>query len=287
MGLKWVQGIGLRDVMTTITKQDKYVLERWLQLYNRLSQTSYTVESWPDDDSSKEQIDAVCIDGSAEKLAIEHTLIQSFVGEKKDTDRFSKTLAKLENHPDLIVPGYSFTVAQRVGAIQSGTDWKEIETELPRQLEGILPNLPEGQITVRVGTEKWQLELQIVKSPSVPDLGDRCWVARLWPGDPGPELIIEAIERKIPKLAKYVVFKKILLLEQDGVAGTIEAQFEKLSQADQGIAEILDAIDEIWSVNTSFLESEQTIYSNQVWPNFRMLRCGLDFRTGRFWRGPV
>ena len=33
---------------------------RWVRFYNRPQRETYTVESWPDDDSSKKNIDALC-----------------------------------------------------------------------------------------------------------------------------------------------------------------------------------------------------------------------------------
>jgi hypothetical protein len=62
---------------------DKHVIECWLQLYNALMRTSYMVVDWPDKDSSKKNIDAICHDDLGSILAIEHTLIQPFEGEKE------------------------------------------------------------------------------------------------------------------------------------------------------------------------------------------------------------
>jgi hypothetical protein len=93
------------------------------------------------------------------------------------------------------------------------------------------------------------------------------------------------MERKIPKLAAASADKKILLLEKDAVAGTVEAQFELLPDEPK-VQAWLRSIDEIWTVNTAGLDSEQIIFTNQILPalhdhaNF----CSLDLATDQFWR---
>jgi hypothetical protein len=247
------------------------------------------VKEHPDDDSSKGNIDAVCVDSAGQKLAVEHTRIEPFEGEKSDAERFLKTLGSLENHPALLLPGYTITVSQAVGTLSSGvkrTVRAQVPTALVNELRTVLPALSEGQSVVKVIGANWSLDLRIDKSRN--ELGDppTFWTSRTWPGEPGPELIIATLERKIPKLAVYTGHKKVLLLDKYAIAGTIESQFTQLPKGDARIDGLLGSIDEIWSVSTSFLETEEWIYSAQVWPRLGVFRCGLSLRTGKFWRGP-
>jgi hypothetical protein len=152
--------------------RDKNVIEYWLRLYNRLTGASFEVKDWPDKDSSKENIDAICRDNDEHTLAIEHTLIEPFAGEKRDAARFAKTLEPLENHPSLLQLGYMFLVSQPVRSVPTGINWGDIPKELLRQLPSILPTLPEGDSEVALRTERWGLDLQIQK-------------LRLRPDDPG------------------------------------------------------------------------------------------------------
>ena len=64
---------------------DKDRIGFWLRLYNRLEGETYAVESWPDADSSKPNIDALCRNAAGQTLAIEHTLIEPYSGNKADT----------------------------------------------------------------------------------------------------------------------------------------------------------------------------------------------------------
>jgi hypothetical protein len=65
------------------TYTDKDVIHHWLRLHDRLKSETYQVESWPDDDSSKKNVDALCRDAEGRTLAIEHTLIEPYPGHKE------------------------------------------------------------------------------------------------------------------------------------------------------------------------------------------------------------
>ncbi len=117
---------------TTFTDKDR--IAHWLRLYNRRTGGSYVVESWPDSDSSKKNIDALCRDADGRTLALEHTLIEPFAGDKADTDPFLKTLGSLENHASLTHQGYMITVSQDVGAIPRGIKWPEVPNVILAQL---------------------------------------------------------------------------------------------------------------------------------------------------------
>ena len=212
------------------SNHDKYVIECWLRLHNRLMGASFVIIGWPDKDSSKKNIDAICRDDSGSLIAIEHTLIQPFEGEKADTARFMRTLASLENHGDLLQKGYTISASQPVGAIPTGLDWKQIADELLRQLTSVLPTLAEGSSSVTIKGANWTVDLRISKTRTEQNSPGRVLTARAWPGDPRPELILKALKEKIPKLSAYAVARKILLFERDAIAGTTESQFEQLTE---------------------------------------------------------
>jgi hypothetical protein len=265
-------------------RRDKDVVEYWLRLYNRLTGTSFKVEDRPDNDSSKKNIDAMCRDNYGHTLAIEHTLIEPFAGEKDDAARFLRTLASLENHPSLLQRGYVFSVSQPVGSVPTGINWAGIPKELLRQLPSILPTLPEGDSAVTIRTEWWVLNLHIKKLKMGPDYLGKFLTGRIYPGDPGPELIIRALYEKVPKLSASKADKKILLLEKDAVAGTIESQFEQIPDEHE-IRKLLIGIDEVWAANTAGLESESVIFTNQIVPQLDYTTiCSLNIHTDDFWR---
>jgi hypothetical protein len=205
------------------TYSDKDVVNYWLRLHNRLMGGTYQVESWPDDDSSKKNVDAHCRDAAGRTLAVE--LIEPFARHKADTDRFLKTLAVLENDSRLVQPGYLISVSQAIGAIPTGIPWHEVSGVIALQLAPVLPGLPEGARTLTVQGGKWSLDLRVSKMATA--VGDEGYflTSRIYPGDPEEELMLVALGKKIPKLAAAKADKKILLLEKDAVAANVEEQF--------------------------------------------------------------
>ncbi len=77
--------------------------------------------------------------------------------------------------------------------------------------------------------------------------------------------MVAALGKKIPTLAAAKADKKFLLLEKDAVAGNVEEQFRHLPREGE-IVSLLGSIDEIWTVDTSVLQSEQVIFTNQIEP---------------------
>jgi hypothetical protein len=55
-------------------------------------------------------------------LAIEHTILQPFVGEKRDSFEFMEALARIDKNPALVMPERLLTVNVPVGAIPKGYD---------------------------------------------------------------------------------------------------------------------------------------------------------------------
>jgi len=264
---------------------DKDRIGFWLRLYNRLEEETYAVESWPDDDSSKPNIDALCRNTAGQTMAVEHTLIEPYSGNKADIDPFLRTLGALENHPLLKQPGYMIMASQPVGAIPRGIQWVDLPPLMISQLRAVLPSLPEGLHTVKVAGPRWSVELHVSKRRTAPHDPGSFFAARIYPGDPGPELMIAALERKIPKLAAARADKKILLLEKDAVAGTVEAQFDLLPDEPR-IEALLNSIDQIWTVNTAALESEDVIFTNQIYPTLydNANYCSLVLGKDEFWQ---
>lgn len=265
-------------------QRDKGVIEHWLRIYDRLNGFSYRVVEWPDDDSSKKNIDALCVDDGEHTLAIEHTLIEPFVGEKADAAVFLRTLGALEDHPSLLQPGHMFVVSLPVGSVPVGIRWDDVPRELLEQLPKVLRELPDGNSRIPLKAGGCEIPLHVQKLRWRQNDSGKFVTGRNYPGDPGPELIIRAMRNKIPKLSASNADKKILLLEKDAVAGTIESQFEQI-RAEHEIRNLLSGIDEIWSANSAGVEREGVLFTNLLWPHFdRATICSLNIRTGRFWR---
>ena len=267
------------------TPRDKHVIEHWLRLYNRLTGASYRVTAWPDTDTSRKNVDAVCTDDGGRLIALEHTLIEPFQNDKADAARFMQTLAVLENDPALLLPGFTCFANQKVGAVPKGLPWTSVPDALRNELAKALPALPEGRSTVSVDIGGNSLDVVVQKIRTSPDDRGRFLTGRIDPGSPGPELMRNALERKLPKLSAAQADKRILLLEKDSVAGTIEDQYAQVRD-ETGIKSLRKGVDEIWGVITASLDSENVIFTNPVDPQEDDNRsfCSLNVVTGEFWQ---
>ena len=204
------------------------------------------------------------------QLALEHTLIQPFVGEKFDSEVFIRAFGRIEKNPALTLPERNLDVIIPVHAIPKGYNWDEVGKDL---LDWLLENHTaapqEGQsshlVPVAAAPKNGPLALTItLRTMHLPGMAGSCLIARdKMPGD--LEAIVEkALRTKIPKLVATAADKRTLLLERDQIAlGDHEiyrADRETLSGAFPDLARI----DEIWIANTSILASEH-------WASFSLM----------------
>ena len=78
--------------------RDKKLICRFVGDFNAWARTSFVVVSWPDVDTrDRKAVDALARDSSSgRELAIEHTLLQPFIGERADAVPFLKTAGRLD-----------------------------------------------------------------------------------------------------------------------------------------------------------------------------------------------
>ncbi len=256
-----------------------------MRLYNRLTGGSYIVTAWPDSDSSKKNVDALCIDANNRTLALEHTLIEPFKSEKEDAARFMKTLGVLEDDPALRQQGFTCIASQAVGAIPNGVRWDDIPSIVRAQLVTSLPQLPEGRSIVSVSIGRSALQISVQKMRTLPTDPGHFFTARHRSESPDHDLIRGALMCKLPKLAASAADHRILLLEKDAVAGTTEDQYG-LVRDEPDIVELRNKIDEIWGINTAGLVKEGVIFTNPIDPQEEDNRsfCSLNVHTDEFWQ---
>src|SRR6266566_3766238 len=71
-------------------------------------------------------VELVATSVSGRNLALEHTLIQPFVGEKFDSEAFIKAFGRIEKNPALVLPERNLYVIIPVHAIPKGYNWDEV-----------------------------------------------------------------------------------------------------------------------------------------------------------------
>jgi len=104
-------------------------------------------------------------------------------------------------------------------------------------------------------------------------------------GPPGIRQIGRTLEQGLRKLSAANADKRILLLESDSVAGSIEDQYARVRD-EASVRSLRGGVDEIWGVLTAVLETENVIFTNRIDPGDDDERtlCSLNLITGEFWR---
>jgi len=209
------------------------------------------------------EVVATAADGN--RLAVEHTLIQPFVGEKFDTAAFMRAFGRIEKNPALVVPGRNLDVIIPVHAIPKGHDWNRVGQHLLEWLQVNHTRAPlTGESAFRVpvsaeGKKRDSMELVIVlRATDAPGAVGNCLIARTGIPDDLARIVNKALGSKVPKLARTAAEKRILLLERDQSCFSELAIYGHIVNASPSFP-ALAAIHEIWFANTSN-QSEGWVY---------------------------
>ena len=151
-------------------------------------------------------------------LAIEHTLIESFVGEREDLER-SKIFQDIEGDPALRQVDRIVYIDVPRGALPKGTPWNAIVTCVQRWLQANLAQLREGEgfhdcriAGSGIGAPfTMRLHIKVINSKG--SVGGP--LIRRWGPTNVDATVKKALTAKLPKLAKTLAAVRILLLERN------------------------------------------------------------------------
>ena len=256
---------------------DKKAIGIWLDCYNKLYGANYWVDSYPDElDRTTESIDALCKNSEGRTLGLEHTRIEAFPGEMTDNARFMEVLGKLEKDPSLAEIGVQTSASIEVGAIPKGISWDTLATDLAAFLSQHVFGLALGSHTLVFVQGAISIPLRIDKMAHRPGQPGSFLVGRNWPGKSNEPTVRKAFEEKLPKLKASNANIKVLLLEQNSVAGAVWSDVHKYF-ASQGLPAWMP--DEMWMLWTGALETEKYMHVAELYPNLRNLKA--DWSDGR------
>ena len=201
-------------------------------------------------------------DGST--LAIEHTLVELFGGEKYDSTIFTEAFAsRIEKNPEFIIPGRALDVMIPVGALVGVKDRDEAGEALHRWMKINHASIPRGdseQVISLRGSILLKVKFRNVDTES--SVG-YCWLGRADRPDDLNRIIEKAIKRKVPKLARTNAERRILLLQREHMSMSdteVLIEIEKLAPRYPDLAKV----DEVWMVNTCNMESDGWVYYSRL-----------------------
>jgi hypothetical protein len=188
-------------------------------------------------------------------LAIEHTLIESFIGEREDFERFKAFLA-IQDDPSLVTPGKIVYINVPRGVLAKGQPWQQIVSGVHQWLRANIHALPNGESThtcvIGSGVPDVSLQARVIPEPK---FSDHPIIRRYGAVNVG-ETVEKALKAKLPKLVATTADKRILLLERNQWSLSergIHAEVERSRSAFPSLAQV-----EVWSVETVTASADGT-----------------------------
>ncbi len=248
-------------------KRDRQLVNQFLIGYNFLSGSSFTATQFPEDeDRTKPAVEVIATDGTR-TMAIEHTLLEPFVGQKEDDVRFLKVFGSLEGAPDLLKAGFDVDLIVSVGAIPKGFDWAVVALRVREQLSKKIKTVSEIDAVEVIEGLQFRLPVRLIVQCHHAGGDDHVWLSRGWPGSESlPSLVRKALSSKLPKLVGTPADLHVLLLEKATIAGSYGEVRHAIDELKDEFKTDL-AQTEIWTINTVSFESSGTVFLYELYPN--------------------
>ena len=205
-------------------------------------------------------VDGLVTRADGQKMAIEHTLIEPFVGDKDDFAAFGQAFLRIEDDESLAVPNTEITVNIPVGILDG---------QKPAKREAIVVAIhswiAKKRLNLRDGKHGYQCDipgmppvtLTVERNMFGPPQGI-VWVRRQQVTNDLDKVIEKALRRKLPKLVKTKADRHVLFLERDQFTFHPDLIFAEIERQRPNFG-LLESVDEIWHVETIFYKRFGTV----------------------------
>lgn len=190
------------------------LIELFLGRYKDAGGRPYRLAERPDQiERAKKAIDVIAVDDRGNRLAIEHTLVEPFQGQKADDQPFLAAFGGLHHSPDLTVPNRLIDLLVPVGAIPKGVDWRAVAERVYEWFRESRLNIPAGDSEHTIPNLDFELTVHI-ESTDIQETPGVLVVGRILPRDrPFSDMLRKALASKLPKLVAASAQNRILLIE--------------------------------------------------------------------------
>jgi hypothetical protein len=195
-------------------------------------------------------------------LAIEHTLIEPFPGDKDDYYQHFKPLQdKLRADDSFRVPGFVIHVEMPPGALPHGSDWRGIADDITGWVRANQSSFPADAVVLPCPTPhhpSGTLQLRVRRV----SLGDSAKTFPLNVQRFGEMRVGDSVEKalrdKLPKLTSTKADRRLLMLERDQGWVTPELVRSEVDRL-RGAFPALSSVDELWIMDTAAF-GERDVY---------------------------
>jgi len=196
-------------------------------------------------------VEAVATKADGTTLAIEHTLIEPFVGDREDIERL-RLFEPIGRDQTLLVPGQAIFVYVPVGALRKGDLFRSVVDGVREWIREHRLTFPEGKsrhaLSVPNSRRGEAIELVLwVQVFSEPQSTGTLIVSRHGQEDPATA-VEKALKNKVPKLVGTDAKKHILMLERHQLTLSERTIVKEVDDRRQAYPD-LDKV-EVWIVET-------------------------------------
>jgi len=233
-------------------RYEQDLIRRFVSAYENFAWSDSKI-NWPDEEIDS-AIDALITRADGQTMAIEHTLIEPFVGDKDDYAMFQKVFLRIEDDESLAVPDTGITVYVPVGILngQKSARRNTIVKSIHLWIENNRLHLREGEHSYQCdvpGMPSFTLTVKRTKfGLSRPNPGSVS-VRRQQVANDLDKVIEKALRRKLPKLVNTEADLHLLFLERDQFTFHSDLIFAEIERQRPNFPE-LERVDEIWHVET-------------------------------------
>lgn len=245
-------------------RHDTQIVQSFLSGHNHAYGTDLRLSEIPDLGGRRSGVDGIAQDGSnRSSWAIEHTLLEPFLGEQEDTLKFLEVFAPLEADPELILPGWRFELYPRAGVVPKGVSWDTVRAAVRSWFVANRGVFSAGSAKYLVPGLPFDMEILIHRTPSEKP---SVLVGRRDIPETRGIVVRKALSRKLPKLIATPADQHILIFEKAdlytgyvGITRSVDGLFADFPQ--------LALLDRIWVALSCFAKTDDTLFFLSVWPH--------------------
>jgi hypothetical protein len=248
-------------------RRDERLIDLFLRGYKDRDGKTYHLQERPDRvERGRPAIDCIAVNERSDDLAIEHTLVEPFEGQKADDQPFLAVFGRLHQSQELAVRNLLIDVFVPVGAIPKGLNWEQVGQRVLDWFREIRLKIGPGESDHKIRGLGFDLTVHI-ETMEVPDSPGVLVVGRLWPRDKSfSDVLRKALAAKLPKLVATPAKSHTLIVEDASMVLGLTAFAREIDAACPNFEE-MKHIESVWLAHTPVWDTEKVVWFFHVWPN--------------------
>jgi hypothetical protein len=255
----------LQDKRNRERPSDRELSIAFVRGLNHIWRSDFAAFEFPEDASKAKAVDVIATDGVGSRLAVEHTTIQPYLTERKDTVVFREVFVPLEE-ASFRLPGYVVELWPEVGGgILKKGELPKVGKAVASWFKTHADGLPNGDSIQEIPIPEVRFSFSVFVRKR-PDSRADVLVGRSGLPDELQIVIQKAISDKTPKLVATPANKRILLLEIMVDIHGYERIVHQIGVVAPAI-KAMEQVDEVWAANTVTWRSSGSLYFAKLWPD--------------------